>query len=238
MEQLTKVFEYGNAQVRTVTVGGEPWFVAKDVCDALSITNQGNAVARLDEDEKQTIRLTDTLSRNPNTTLVNESGLYQLILGSRKPEARAFKRWITHDVIPSIRQNGMYATDTLLDDPDFLIKTVTRLRDERNARLAAEAQLTVQAPKVAAYDTFIAADGTQSMAEASKALGIGRNTLYKRLREEKMLTQENLPYQRYLDGGYFEVVEAMRRVLGKMTAIPVMRVTPKGIAYLQRKLVS
>lgn len=101
-----------------MSIAGEPWFVAKDVCIAIGVTNQGNAVARLEGDEKQTIRLADTLSRNPNTQIVNEPGLYSLILGSRKPEARAFKRWITHEVIPSIRRNGMYATDTLLDDPD------------------------------------------------------------------------------------------------------------------------
>ncbi|ALP36356.1 hypothetical protein ASL14_09410 [Paenibacillus sp. IHB B 3084] len=111
MEQLTKVFNYGEREVRTVVIEGEPWFVAKDICDSLGITNQGNAVARLDEDEKQTIRLTDTLSRNPNTVIVNESGLYSLILGSRKPEARAFKRWITHEVIPTIRKTGGYVAN-------------------------------------------------------------------------------------------------------------------------------
>ncbi|MGF7045763.1 prophage antirepressor-like protein [Paenibacillus sp. DS2015] len=232
MEQLTKVFAYGTTEVRTVMIEGQPWFVAKDICEVLEVANPTDALKRLDDDERARFNL----GRQGEANVVNETGLYSLILGSRKTEARSFKRWITHDVIPSIRQNGMYATDTLLDNPDFLIETVTRLRDERNARIAAETQLSVQAPKVAAYDTFIDTEGTQSMAEVSKALGIGRNKLYARLRDEDMLTQENLPYQRYIDGGYFEVVESVKRIVGRLTAIPVTRVTPKGIAYLQRRL--
>lgn len=94
-----------------MTVAGEPWFVAKDVCNALSVGNVGQAVARLDSDEKADVILNDG-RQNRLQTAVNEPGLYSLILGSRKPEARAFKRWITHEVIPSIRRNGMYATDT------------------------------------------------------------------------------------------------------------------------------
>lgn len=119
-----------------------------------------------DDDEKNTLRLMHGNTRgNPNQTVVNEPGLYSLILGSRKPEAKQFKRWITHEVIPSIRRNGMYATDTLLDDPDLLLKTVTRLTEERRARLAAEAQVIAQAPKVRAFDTFMDAEGTQTMNE-------------------------------------------------------------------------
>ncbi|WP_407669138.1 BRO-N domain-containing protein [Paenibacillus algicola] len=105
MRRKSAVFTYGTAQVRTVTIAGEPWFVARDVCAALSMTNASQSISRLDADEKNTIILNEGNRGNPNYVAVNEPGLYSLILGSRKPEARAFKRWITHEVIPSIRRN-------------------------------------------------------------------------------------------------------------------------------------
>lgn len=95
-------------QVRVIERDGDPWFVAKDVCEALDLSNVGMALDRLDQDEKITISLTDGNRGNPNTAIVSEPGLYSLVLGSRKPEAKAFKRWITHDVIPSIRKTGAY----------------------------------------------------------------------------------------------------------------------------------
>lgn len=109
-----KIFENPQfGEIRVIDLDGEPWFVAADVCRALDITNVGNALARLDDDEKGSIRLTDVTSNggNPNVSIVNEPGLYSLVLGSRKPEAKAFKRWITHDVIPSIRKTGSYTFD-------------------------------------------------------------------------------------------------------------------------------
>ncbi|OMF73015.1 hypothetical protein BK142_19285 [Paenibacillus glucanolyticus] len=123
------------AEVRTVTIAGEPWFVAKDVCTILEMSNPSQALSRLDEDEKTNLSIKQGGSNlTTNIAAISEPGLYSSVLRSRKPEARAFKRWITHEVIPSIRRNGMYATDTLLDDPDLLL-TVTRLTEERRARL-------------------------------------------------------------------------------------------------------
>lgn len=107
MNELT-VFENKDfGQIRTVLRQGEPWFVAADVCKALDV--DPTATRRLDDDEKDTLRLTQGTSGNPNVTIVNEPGLYALVLGSRKPEAKAFKRWITHEVIPSIRKTGSYS---------------------------------------------------------------------------------------------------------------------------------
>lgn len=140
-----QVFESAQfGQVRTVQKDGEPWFVAADVCRALEITNSGNAISRLDEDEKMTIRSTDSHSGERGgaqmMSIVNEPGLYSLVLGSRKPEAKSFKRWITHEVIPSIRRHGAYATDStidrIIDDPDFGIRLLGQLKQEREARRA------------------------------------------------------------------------------------------------------
>ena len=102
---------FGNAhfgKIRVVEKDNETWFVAADVCRALDILNNRDAVAQLDKDEKDTVALTDGIPGNPNKTIINEPGLYSLVLGSRKPEAKAFKRWITHEVIPGIRRNGGY----------------------------------------------------------------------------------------------------------------------------------
>lgn len=135
--------------VRTVFRDGEPWFVAADVCRALEVKNARDAVARLDDDEKNTVVLTDGNRGNPNVTIVNEPGLYTLVLGSRKPEAKAFKRWITHEVIPTIRKHGGYLTPEAIEEaitsPDFLIRLATTLKEEqeKNRELAQEnAQLT------------------------------------------------------------------------------------------------
>jgi hypothetical protein len=109
--QIFEKPEFG--QIRTTTVDGEPWFVAVDVCRALEVGNSRQAVARLDDDEKGVIS-TDTLGGRQDVSIINEPGLYTLVLGSRKPEAKAFKRWITHEVLPSIRKTGAYATDSRL----------------------------------------------------------------------------------------------------------------------------
>lgn len=111
MENQFRVFKYAGSAVRTVIISGEPWFVAKDVCDVLNHSNHKVAVSRLDKDEVSKVYLTDTLGRNQRTTVVNEYGLYSLILTSNKPEAKEFKRWITHEVIPSIRKTGGYVAN-------------------------------------------------------------------------------------------------------------------------------
>lgn len=103
-------FMYGSQQVRTVVIDGEPWFVAKDVCDVLGLDNVPQATSRLDADERNTIILSDGIRRgNPNRVIISEAGLYVLILSSEKAEAKTFKRWITHEVIPAIRKTGSYS---------------------------------------------------------------------------------------------------------------------------------
>ncbi|GIN67545.1 hypothetical protein J41TS2_29660 [Bacillus sonorensis] len=110
MNQFEKVFNYKGNNVRTLTDDGEIWFVAKDVCDILEISNSRQALSRLDDDEKADVILNDG-RQNRNFSIVNEPGLYTLILSSRKPEAKQFKRWITHEVLPSIRMNGIYVAN-------------------------------------------------------------------------------------------------------------------------------
>ena len=152
-----QVFENSDfGKVRVVERNGEPWFVAADVCRALDVVNSRDAVARLDTDEKNTVVLTDGTPGNPQKTVVNEPGLYTLILGSRKPEAKAFKRWITHEVIPSIRKTGTYSTrkpdSYMIDDP---IARAQRWIEEAQERLALQETVNEQRKEIEYKENII-----------------------------------------------------------------------------------
>ncbi len=126
--------QFGN--VRAIIRDGEPWFVAADVCKALEIGNPSQAISRLEDDEKMNTLISNEGNQrgNPNMTVVNESGLYALIFGSRKPEAKVFKRWVTHEVIPSVHKHDAYLTSEVLEqaiaNPDFMIGLFTALKSE------------------------------------------------------------------------------------------------------------
>lgn len=138
--------------VRVIEIDGEPWFVGKDVAEALGYTNSPKAIAdHVDDDDKLTERIV-IAGQNRNVITINESGLYSLIMGSKLPSAKEFKRWVTSEVIPSIRKHGAYMTpDTIelaLADPDFIIGLATRLKDEQFKTRALEAVIEEQEPKV------------------------------------------------------------------------------------------
>ena len=209
---------FGN--IRVVQQDGEPWFVAVDICKALDISNNRDAISRLDADEKG-VASTDTLSGRQQVTIINEPGLYSLVLGSRKPEAKLFKRWITHEVIPTIRKHGAYMTpetiEKTLTDPDFIIQLATQLKDEQAKRAALEAKIEADAPKVLFSDSVEASDCSILVGQLAKQLrqngvDIGQQRLFKRLREEGYLCSSrgdryNMPTQRAMDMGLFEIKE-------------------------------
>ncbi|MNH94446.1 hypothetical protein D3C73_470670 [compost metagenome] len=246
MNQL-KPFMYGPQQVRTVLIENEPWFVAKDICDVLELTNSRMAIERLDTDEKGVSSI-DTLGGKQSLQVVNEYGLYSLILGSRKPEAKQFKRWITHEVIPSIRKHGAYMSpetiEKTLTSPDFIIQLATQLKDEQTARLSAEAKIAEQQQKlkeqetpIAIYNLAISAKNTMSMNEVAKALGTGRTRLFRILREENVIMKDKaIPYQRFIDAGYFTVCERPRPSGDEVVNDSVTRVYAKGFDYIARIL--
>ena len=157
--------------IRTLSVEGEPWFVAADVCRALEINNPSMAIGRLDEDEKSTLSLTEGTSPNggnPNVNVVNEPGLYSLVLGSRKPEAKAFKRWITHEVIPAIRKTGAYKTGAYSVKPMtpaemMLAQAKVLVEQERQIREIREEQAYVKIEQTAIRDKV---DNLESKFEA------------------------------------------------------------------------
>lgn len=223
MNNKIKVFENAEfGSVRTVTINGEPWFVASDVCKALGIANNRDAVARLDEDEKG-VALTDTLGGAQNLTTVNEPGLYALVLSSRKPEAKAFKRWITHEVIPDIRQYGMYATNDFLDkalgNPDNWIRMLTeysavkkenetlKLKDVEQKEIieTQNNQITLMKPKASYYDLVLQTKNAVNITTIAKDYGLSAVTLNKKLHDYGVQYKQGgtwLLYQQYADMGY------------------------------------
>ena len=207
--QIFKSDSYG--EIRTVTRAGQPWFVAADVCRALEIGNNRMAVERLDPDEKDVSSI-DTPGGMQEMSIITEAGLYSLILGSRKPEAKAFKRWITHEVIPAIRRHGMYATDQLIADPDLAIAAFTALKEEREARRLLEERTAVQSqqiaeltPKASYYDLVLNCRDLLSVSQIAKDYGKSARWLNEKLRELGVQYKQGdvwLLYQKYAKNGY------------------------------------
>lgn len=216
MQSLQNIFSFQEKQVRVVVKDGEPWFVAKDVCTILEIANSRDAVSRLDEDEKDAVGLTDTIGRQQTMTVVSESGLYGLVMNSRKAEAKDFQRWVRKEVIPSIRKHGAYMTpetiEKTLSDPDFIIGLATRLKEEQQARIAAETKALVLEQRVAEYepkitylDQILQSKDTVTITQIAKDYGMSGQKLNQILNEEGVQYKQNgqwLLYRKYHDKGY------------------------------------
>ena len=234
-----KVFENAQfGQVRTVMQNGEPWFVAADVCKALEIANSRDALSRLDSDEKS-VASTDTPGGRQCMTVINEPGLYSLVLGSRKPEAKAFKRWITHEVIPSIRKSGGYiAGQESMTDAELLSKALLVAKRQIDAR---DKQIADMQPKALFADAVSASSSSILIGELAKLLrqngkDIGQNRLFQWLREQGYLCSKgaayNCPTQRSMDMGLFEIKEtAVTHSDGHVTINRTPKVTGKGQVY-------
>jgi len=219
--------------VRTVLKDGEPWFVAADVCRALEIGDTHKAVERLDDDEKGR-SLIPTLGGEQELLVVNEPGLYTLVLGSRKPEARAFKRWITHEVIPSIRKHGGYLTPPtiaeLLENPDTIVELALTLKAEREKRLSAESDLRVARPKAEYFDDLVERNTLTGIRETAKELQwrekefihflLDKGYVY---RDQKQRLQ---PYAEHVEDGLFELKECKSDRNGWSGT--QLLITPKG----------
>lgn len=165
------VFDFkGNSLRVIIDENREPWFIAKDVCDILGHSNVSVALDRLDDDERSKFNL----GRQGKTNIVSEAGLYSLVLGSRKPEAHEFKRWVIHEVLPAIRKTGMYATpdtvDRILDNPDVMIGILQRYKEAKEENTRQAAQLEAQKPKVEAYDDFMDSTGLLLVRDTVKLL--------------------------------------------------------------------
>lgn len=246
MDLIQKIFNYGEIEVQTIIKDNEPWFVAKDVCNALEVKNTSDALSRLDDDEKGVVS-TDTLGGTQDTLIVNEPGLYSLILGSRKPQAKPFKRWVTHEVIPSIRKHGAYMTEAALEqavaNPDFIIGLLTNLKEEKEKNKQLSTTVQKQKPLVDFAEMCMRSETDLLVRELSKlcknkGLNIGEKRLFQKLRDWGLIFKnKNEPMQRYIDNGLFSVSQGVRESHKGTFTYLTMRITPKGQAYIVNRLI-
>ena len=215
MENKLMIFENeAFGKVRTLNLNGEPWFVAVDVCSVLDLSNPTIAVSRLDEDERAKFNL----GRQGDATIVNEPGLYTLVLGSRKPEAKAFKRWITHKVIPAIRKHGVYITDEKLklfaEHPELLDALMKSLYATHAENLRHRAERQTLLPKADYYDAFMDADGCTNLRTTAKELNVPERWFARFLQQTGFLYRSPagnlMPYALPRNRGLFRVRDYVR----------------------------
>ena len=236
--KIFKNNEFG--EIRTVEIGGEPWFVGKDVAEVLGYSNPQKAVRDHIDDDDRTVNESFTVNGTQGV-LINESGLYSLILSSKLPTAKAFKRWVTFEVLPSIRKHGLYAKEELLDNPDIAIAAFKALKEEREARKALEAEnermqpLALFAKSVSASDTSILIGDLAKLLKQN-GYDTGQKRLFEELRQRSFLMKtgnsKNLPTQKAMELGLFEVKEStINNPDGSVRVTKTTKVTGKGQVY-------
>lgn len=243
-QEIMKNFTFEGTQVRTVMVDNEPWFVLGDVCKVLGLTNVTEIKKRLDQLDFNTIEVQNSRGQMRQTVCVNESGVYDVILDSRKPQARQFRRWITNEVVPSIHKHGGYLTEEKIEEalfnPDVIIKLATDLKEERLKRAELEAQKALDAPKVALAEAVGSTQESVTLTTMSKILrnagsDMNRNDFCQWLRDEGYLFKAkggntvNLPIKMWEDAGVFEVQYRWVPVAGR--SVESTYVTAAGQEY-------
>lgn len=249
MNNEIQKFDFKGASLRTLTdEAGEPWFVAKDVCDILEISNPSDALKRLDDDERSRFNL----GRQGETNIVNEAGLYVLVLGSRKPEAHEFKRWVTHEVLPQIRRTGGYIPTTDADDDmTILAKAVMigqRTMEEQKQRIAAQqSRIDELQPKASAWDNFVDIPDALSVRDSAKLLSnlgrpVGQTELFEWLDRHDWIFRENKHWsarQSRINAGHLMMVPSKSHGTHKdgtpFAFPPTVKVTRKGLALIARR---
>lgn len=253
MNAEIQTFNFNSATLRTLTdTAGDPWFVLKDCMSILGLGNPTETVKMFDDDEFSTTEVIDSIGRRQQTYIISEAGLYGLVLKSRKPEAKEFKRWVTHEVLPSIRKHGIYATETTIDqilaDPDFGIRLLTDLKKERAKRIEAENHVKELEPKAKALDDFTNVPDTLLVRDAAKLLSnTGIPIGEKELRE--WLDQHDWIYRHAgtwwaasgrVKAGHLAMVESKSHGRNKDGIIfafaPTVKITRKGLALLHTRL--
>lgn len=236
-------FQFDGTDVRVVVIDGDPWFAAVDAGMVLGLANVATSVSLLDEDEKG-VHSVETLGGRQRLAVISESGMYSLVLRSRKPEAKAFKRWLTHDVIPAIRKTGSYATPALTG-PQLMAAALI----EAQATLEQQSeQLAIAAPKADAFDAFLSTTGDYSVNEAAKVLSrhhdilTGERRLRGWMEENGWIYRDGgkpRAYQRRLDQGVLDEKAMWHfhpETAEKVLDTPQVRVTAKGIEALAKAL--
>lgn len=229
-------FQFGDEPIRIYDRDGHPWFVLVDVCRVLGIGNPSDAAKRLDEDERDALDITDPIGRTQSVTIVNESGLWSLVLTSRKPAAKTFKKWITAEVLPSLRRTGSFGVPTqpmLPRDPRELLSYITQ---QAGDMVELQDSIAALQPKAEALDRFAAAEGSLAPTAAAKTLGVRPGRLFDWLEHNGWLYRGAdglLGRQTKIDQGLVEH-KALTLDRGRRTPKVVTQalITAKGLARL------
>ena len=220
----------GTDEIRTLLINDEPYFVGKDVAEVLGYKNTPKAIRdHIDEEDKRTERIVHPLGGQQDTWLINESGLYSLILKSKLPSAKKFKRWVTSEVLPTIRKHGMYATEDLLNNPDLLIQVATQLKEERTNRLIAEQRVNELQPKADYYDKILANKSLMTISVIAKNYGMSANKMNQTLHKLGVQYKQGktwLLYSKHQDKGWTHT--EMLEVAGTDKLQPSTKWTQKG----------
>ena len=247
MENMIKTFvneEFGT--VRTLMKDGQPWFVGKDVAVILGYSNPRKAIIdHVDDEDKDGVTIRDSIGREQTPTIINESGLYSLIIGSKLPTAKKFKRWVTSEVLPTIRRTGGYVgnedmfVESYLPFADDAVKNLFRLNlmtiRQLNEKIRRDEPLVQFANQVADTENVIDIGRMAKLANEEN-IRIGRNTLFRWLKGRKILMSNNIPYQQFIDRGYFVVKESVYEQHGMQKTYQQTYVTGKGQQYIIRLL--
>lgn len=217
-------------EIRTLLINDEPYFVGKDVADVLGYAKSRNAIAtHVDDEDKKDAPIQGDLGGTQNMTIINESGLYSLILKSKLPNAKKFKRWVTSEVLPTIRKHGMYATQDLLDNPDLLIQVATQLKEERTNRLIAEQRVKELQPKADYYDKILANKSLMTISVIAKNYGMSASKMNQTLHKLGVQYKQGktwLLYSKHQDKGWTHT--EMLNVAGTEKLQPSTKWTQKG----------
>lgn len=236
-----QIFNFNNNQVRTLLINNEPYFVGKDVAEVLGYAKPRNAIAKhVDDEDKKDAPIQGDLGGKQSMTIINESGVYSLVFGSKLPEAKKFKHWVTSEVLPTIRKHGAYMTEKTLEEaltsPDFLIKLATELKQEQEKRKALEVRnsvLTVEnqimSPKADYFDELVDRNLLTNIRETAKELQVKEREFVNFLLDKKYLYRDKrgklMPYAQKNDG-LFELKECFNE--GTSWKGTQTLVTPKG----------
>ena len=232
--QIFNNSEFG--QIRTVTKDNEPWFVASDIAKALGYRMASDLVRRIDDDDKGT-HIMSTQGGEQAMLIINESGFYSSILNSKLESAKRFKHWVTSEVLPSIRKNGGYIANQENLTPEQIVANA--LVVAQNIILQKDRQIKEMQPKADFFDCVADSKSAFSMNEVAKVLdykGIGRNKLFEFLREQGILDRYNVPYQRYVDNGWFRVIEQKYMKDGEPIVTTKTLVYQKGVDAIRKRL--
>ena len=239
-----KIFNFENQEVRMQVINDEPWFVGKDIAEVLGYSKTRNAIAtHVDDEDKREAPIQGDLGGTQQTTIINESGLYSLILKSKLPSAKRFKRWVTSEVLPSIRKYGGYLTPQKIEEallnPDTLIQLATNLKEERTQRLLAEQRVNELQPKADYYDSILRNKSLMTISVIAKNYGMsakGMNSLLHDLGVQYKHSDTWLLYSKHQDKGYTHT--EMIPVQGSDNLKPSTKWTQKGHIFIYQLLKS